>query len=543
MNLAELTDRFLGIYFDAHPTAAVRLGLHEYDGRLPQRSVAAIDALARSMHEIATQLNSVPVPAASTPEWLDYQLLKYASRSICHRFEGMRHWQTNLMSYVGASDVSIYVRRRYAEVDVRARAASSHLRALPSYLEQAQQNLAEGAAAVPLEVGIGVLKSQRRFVAETLAQAFAEASTGVQQELQRSIDSSLPAFDACVAALSESGSKTCGDFAIGDSNFQLMLKFSEAIDTDVDAVLAAGEADLHANAQAFRATGARLCPHGTPAEALRLAETEVQACEVVASARQLMLELKTFTIENDLVTVPEATDCNVEATPSYFRPAFAMLEAPGPYESGASEAFYYVTLPDETWPEDRQRQWLTQFEPASLALVSIHEGWPGHFLHWLHYLQSPTPLACVCDAYSSWEAWAHYCEEMVLEVGYGADDERLRLAQLQEALIRNVRLIAAIKMHRGEMSVDQAYDLFRSAAYLTDTAAREEARRGTYDPGYLNYTLGKMLLKSLRQEYRQRRPSNESLRSFHDAFLSFGAVPVPLARAMMLGEDAVLAKY
>ena len=233
--------------------------------------------------------------------------------------------------------------------------------------------------------------------------------------------------------------------------------------------------------------------------------------------------------------MPSAARCRVEETPPFARWAFAMMDTAGPFEA-SDESFYYVTPPESTWTNEQRKEWLRKFDYATLQDVGIHEVYPGHFVHFLHMKQIPRAVRCVLTSYAFVEGWAHYCEEMMLDAGYGSADPRLRLAQLAEALLRDVRLIAAIEMHTRGMSEDAAARMFVEEAYLDPLPAEREATRGTFDPGYLNYTLGKLMIKKLRDDLRRQEGANFSLRGFHDRLLELGAPPVPLARRHLLAS-------
>jgi uncharacterized protein (DUF885 family) len=200
----------------------------------------------------------------------------------------------------------------------------------------------------------------------------------------------------------------------------------------------------------------------------------------------------------------------------------------------ATEAFYYVTLPEPDWSPEKIEGWLTKFDYATMTGVSIHEAYPGHFVHFMQVPHAPTKLAKTFDTYSHYESWAHYCEEMMLEQGYGNGNLQLRLAQLGEALVRNCRYICAIKMHTQGMGVEEATRFFMDNAYMDEVTATKEARRGTHDPGYINYTLGKLLLRQLRDDYRAFHGANFSLKRFHDEYIGYGSPPIPILRKMML---------
>jgi len=268
-----------------------------------------------------------------------------------------------------------------------------------------------------------------------------------------------------------------------------------------------------------------------------MAHRHPTASELIATVQKAMETLRSFIIERDLVSIPADVRPTIAETPSFLRWAFAMLDAPGAFEKVATDAFYYVTPPEKNWPAAQAEEWLTSFNYDMLDTTSAHEGWPGHHLHWLHYRNSPTDVLKALDAYSSWEGWAHYVEQMMVDEGFRDGDPHLRLAQLAEALLRNVRYVCAIGLHTQGMSVDQATRRFMNDAYMEELPSRKEAERGTFDPGYLLYTLGKLMVLKLREDYEREQGDAFSLKRFHNTFLSFGAPPIPLVRMMMLRNN------
>jgi uncharacterized protein (DUF885 family) len=252
----------------------------------------------------------------------------------------------------------------------------------------------------------------------------------------------------------------------------------------------------------------------------------------------MMLEnLRSFLIERDLVTIPNNVHCLVEETPPYERWAFAMMDTAGPFEQEATESFYYVTLPEPDWPPDEIEAWMTRFDYATMTGTSIHEAYPGHYVHYLRMHQAPTRLSRVFDTYSHSESWAHYAEQMMLEQGFGNGDLSLQMAQLGDALVRNCRYICAIKMHTQGMSIDEATTFFVQNACMDRLTASREAQRGTHEPGYINYTLGKLMLLKLLDDYKAAMGQQFSLKQFHDTYIGYGSPPIPLLRKMMLPDD------
>jgi uncharacterized protein (DUF885 family) len=211
---------------------------------------------------------------------------------------------------------------------------------------------------------------------------------------------------------------------------------------------------------------------------------------------------------------------------------------PGPFESKPTRAYYYLTDADPEWPLEKQQEHLRDFNYPTLWSISIHEVYPGHFLHYQHLrrVQSKARKSILFAPASFVEGWAHYCEEMMLDAGFGRNDRGVKLGQLAEALIRLVRFIVGIRLHTEDLSVEQGVRMFREDAYMEESSARREAERGTFDPTYLVYSVGKLMLLKLRRDYKEMQGKSYSLRTFHDTLLGNGTAPFWLHRQLMLGE-------
>ncbi|NIQ81255.1 MAG: DUF885 family protein, partial [Anaerolineae bacterium] len=416
-----------------------------------------------------------------------------------------------------------------------------HLRAFPEVVQHARANLVDVAAPV-LETAVQMLEGNISFVEEDLAQALSELQTNSPALYAEFADAQAMALSAGRELLAHFDEvlepQASDDFAIGAEAFRKMLRYGEAVDVALDRLLEIGQVDLESNKDAFVETAARIDSGKSPLEVVKQLTQEHPTVErLVPDTREMLEELRQWVIDHDIVSVPSEDRCRVEETPKFMRWAFAMMDSAGPFESGAREAYYYVTPPEPDWPAEKQEEWLTQFDYYGLRDTSIHEAWPGHFLNDLHFRNAPSKVSKIFSAYSFWEAWAHYCEQMMLEQGYRASDDKLRLAQLSGALVRNVRYLCAIQMHTQGMSVDEATDRFMNDAFMEETPARAEAVRGTFDPQYLNYTLGKLMLLMLRQDYEAELGDAFDLKAFHDAFLAWGGPPVPYLRHLILRHD------
>jgi len=309
------------------------------------------------------------------------------------------------------------------------------------------------------------------------------------------------------------------------------------VDLPTGRLLEIGRDDMAANAARLREAAAEVDSRSSVSDIIRrLSADHPSSSELIPAAARVLEELRAFVETRGLVTIPSDVRCRVEETPPFARWAFAMMDTAGPFET-STESFYYVTPPEPGWTPEQTEAWLSKFDYATLRDVGIHEVYPGHYVHFLHMKQVSSALRKVIGSYSFVEGWAHYCEEMLAEE-YGAGDRRLRIAQLSEALLRNVRFIVSIQMHTRGMTVQDATRLFIDEAYMEALPAEKEAIRGTFDPGYLNYTLGKLMVRKLRDDVRAQRGAAFTLRAFHDDLLALGAPPVPLARRRLIGRSA-----
>ena len=539
-SLEAFSKKFLRGIFATYPTRASNLGLHGYDGLVGDYSPSAIARRVSGLKADREELAALVPDAPLAQTWLDYELMRLAIERECFELETLRNWARNPMGYIEACDVSNYLKRNYAPLPVRLKAISAHLSRVPNVLDQARANLELPMPRTFAQVGLEVTRGTVTFLRDDLPVQLASIQEdALMAQFFSAQSQALTALEAFAAWLHDEVLPNANErYAIGADAFQQMLRFGEAVDLPLDKLLVVGEADLAHNKAEFEAVARRISPGKSPVEVMYdMAHRHPSASELITTVQKVMETLRSFIIERDLVSIPTDVRPTIAETPSFLRWAFAMMDAPGAFEKVATDAFYYVTPPEKNWPAAQAEEWLTSFNYDALDTTSVHEGWPGHHLHWLHYRNSPTDVLKALDAYSSWEGWAHYVEQMVVDEGFRDGDPHLRLAQLAEALVRNVRYVCAIGLHTQSMSVDQATRRFMNDAYMEELPSRKEAERGTFDPGYLLYTLGKLMVLKLREDYKREQGNAFSLKHFHDTFLSFGAPPIPLVRRMMLRNN------
>ncbi len=538
--LAALADEYLAAMFAMYPTMAASLGLHDYDGQVPRFQESVRAARVAQLRAFAGRLAAIPPATLGPDDAHDHTLLRLSAEEEIFDLEVLRDAERNPMVYAGALDVSGYVKRNYAPLEQRVRSLTEHLNQVPDVLADARTLLRPQIPRTFVDTALDVYEGIVEFHEGDLLAAVRPVGTGpVWEAFERANRAAIAALRGFVQVMrDELLPRATAEFAIGVDHFRTMLRLGEMVDLPLDELLSIGRGDLERNAARLREVTSRVAP-GVPVQEVirRQSQDHPAAPQLVREAARMLDEIRAFIEEHGLVSIPSDVPARVEETPPFARWAFAMMDTAGPFEA-ASESYYYVTPPEPDWTPEQTEEWLTKFDYATLRDVGIHEVYPGHYVHFLHMKHIPRRVRRVLTSYSFVEGWAHYCEQMMLEAGYRQDDPRVHIAQLTEALLRNVRFIAAIEMHTRGMRVEEAARLFVEHAHMEPLPAEKEAVRGTFDPGFLNYTLGKLMIRKLRDDLRARDGARFSLRSFHDNLLALGAPPVPLARRRLLGEES-----
>ncbi len=538
--LSRFSDEYLAALFDTYPPLASSLGLHDYDGLVPDFREGARNRRIAALRAFKTRLADIPPGALDAEDSHDYTLLSLSVDEELFELETLREFDRNPMAYSGALDVSGYVKRNYAPLERRVEALTGHLRHFPDVLVAAREILQPQIPLPFLETSLEVFMGTIQFLEHDLPAAVRPVGAGaLWSRFERANTDALAALRAFTQYLDKDlRPRATDDFAIGEDRFRTMLRLGEMVDLPLNRLLEIGRDDMARNQRRLRGVAARLAP-GVPIQEVvrRQSRDHPSADRLIPEAAQVLDELREFILARGLVTVPSDVRCRVEETPPFARWAFAMMDTAGPFEV-ATESYYYVTPPEPDWTPEQKEEWLAKFDYGTLRDVGIHEVYPGHYVHFLHIKHVPRRLRQVLTSYSFVEGWAHYCEEMMLEAGYRRDDPQLQIAQLSEALLRNVRFLVSIQMHTRAMSVEEATRLFVDEAFMEPLGARKEAARGTFDPGYLNYTLGKLLILKLRDDLQRIQGGRFTLRAFHDSVLALGAPPVPLARRHLTGQES-----
>jgi uncharacterized protein (DUF885 family) len=417
----------------------------------------------------------------------------------------------------------------------------SKLRQVRKFVQAARDNIKD-PPGILVKVGLESLRGTRRFIDDDLPRAFGDlGDLHLLGDLADAAAEASAAVGAYIEHLEkEVAPRSKGTFRLGRERFQEKLLHDEGIAIDADRLLAIAMRELHATQEEFRRVASRLNGGDPLAAWAKVKHDHPPAGQLVPAAQQQLDELIEFITRQRIISIPEGAPIDVAPTPRFYRWTFASMWTPGPFESRPMRAYYYITDVDPAWPADRQDEHLRDFSYGALWSISIHEVYPGHFLHYQHLRQVESKLrkSILFSSTAVVEGWAHYCEQMMIEEGFRRGDDAVRLGQIAEALIRLCRFVVGIRLHCEDLSVEQGVRFFRDEAFLEEGAARREAERGTFDPSYILYTIGKLMVMKLREDYKAKSGAGYSLRQFHDRFLANGTVPIWLHRALMLGPGA-----
>jgi hypothetical protein len=539
--LPHFVDEYLAWLHETHPTNATFDGVHLHDDLLEDLSRQAIDGQIRALGGFARRLAAIDPTRLTEIERLERPPLDASIRARLFELEQVRTWERNPQFYGDLLSTSLagQVLFQYAPIAERARRVLSKLRQVPRLMQAARDNIKD-PPGIFVKVGLESLRGAQRFIEEDLPRALADVDDlHLLGDLSDAATEAAHAIGACTEYLEQDvAPRAKGTFRLGRTTFEQKLLLEEGIGLDADRLLAIAMRELHATQEEFARAAARL-DGGNPADAwARTKKAHPSAGELVSVAQEQLDELATFITRNDLVTVPEGGQVRVAPTPRFYRWTFASMWTPGPFESRPLTAFYYITDVDRTWPAERQEEHLRDFNYGALWAISIHEVYPGHFLHYQHLRQLSSTLrrSILFSSAAMVEGWAHYAEQMMIEAGFRRNDPAVRLGQLAESLIRLCRLVVGLRLHCEDLSVEQGVRFFRDEAYLEESSARREAERGTFDPSYVLYSLGKLMTLKLRDDCKAASTGRFSLRDFHDTLLGNGTVPLWLHRALMLGE-------
>jgi uncharacterized protein (DUF885 family) len=533
----EQVDRFFDdVYFKFNPTTGTSSGFHQYDTLLEDYSKAGVDTQVRALQSAEKQFSALP-------EDPDRDLILNYIRATLLSLQEVRFWEKNPDSYSSGVTVSIFVimSRTFAPPADRLQSVIARERQIPAVFEAARANL-KNPPRIYTEVAIEQLPGIVSFFQNDVPGAFKQVTDSqLLADFQKSNAAVIDALNSYLAYLKNDVlPRSHGDFRLGADRFRKKLLYEEMVDLPLEKLLEIGMADLRKNQEAFKQTAAKIDPSKTPQQILDEATHDHPAPDhLLQSFRDVLGGLKDYIATKQIITIPSPVLPILEETPPFMRAlTTASMDTPGPYEKVAKEAFLNVTLPEASWTPKEVEEHMESFNRGTIMSTAIHEAYPGHYVQFLWMQTIPSKVRKLLGANSNAEGWAHYCEQMMLDEGYGNGDLKLRLGQLQDALLRDARYIVGIQMHTGHMTYEQGIDFFVKEGYQTRALGERETKRGTSDPTYLYYTLGKLEIMKLREDYKKMRGDAFTLQEFHDRFMREGTPPIKIVRKALLGNDS-----
>jgi uncharacterized protein (DUF885 family) len=541
--LPHFVEEYLAYLHERHPTNATFDGVHTHDDLLEDLSRQAIDTQIHELSGFSRRLAAID-PAILTPiEQIERPALDASVRSRLFELEETRTWERNPQYYADllATSLAGQALFDYAPLQERARRVLSKLHQTPRFIQSARDNIKE-PPGIFVKIGLETMRGTLRFIEDDLPRAFAALDDlHLLGDLADASSDAAGALRSYIRELEEDlGPKSRASFRLGREAFEQKLRLEEGITIGADALLRIALRELKATQDEFKRVAGRIDGDDPVDTWRRLKEEHPEPGRLVEVARAQIDELQSFIQEHALVSIPEGDPVIVAPSPKFYRWTFASMWTPGPFETRPIRAYYYITDVDSGWSRERQEEHMRDLNYGALWAISIHEVFPGHFLHYQHLRQVESTLrkSILFSSASFVEGWAHYCEQMMVEAGFGREDHAVRLGQLAEALIRLCRFVVGIRLHAEDMSVEQGVRFFRDEAFMEEASARREAERGAFDPSYVVYSAGKLMLLKLRDDCRAQLGAKYSLRAFHDALLGNGTLPFWVHRQLMLGEGA-----
>jgi uncharacterized protein (DUF885 family) len=550
-----VAEEYVKTYLAAHPLQGTALGFHEYDGKINDYSRLALDAELSRLRRFDDRLAKFDPAKLSPRQSIDLRILQVAVKRELFEMQDMSVFERNPMVYARAGDVNVYIKRNFAPLEDRVRSLVAIESQIPNILIAARTNLDEKLPKPFVELAIQIARGSADFLKKDLVAAVSgikdEQLRVAFQAANRKASNALSDYATWLER--EKLPKATLDFALGEEKFGRFLAQTELVNLPPQKVLDIGMAQLKAEQEAFAEAAKKIDPNKPAIEVFKQIQSEHPASDkLIPDISKELDKLRKYVVSHRLVGIPSEIRAKVKETPQYLRAtSFASMDTPGPFEKRATEAYYYVTPTEEDWPEKEKQEWLTAFNYYTSDIVSIHEVYPGHYVQDLHLTASPaSKVEKIFGSYAFIEGWAHYCEKMMIDEGFGgpsnsspSEDDvkraaKYRMAQADEALLRLCRLCVSIKVHTQNMSIDEATKFFQDNCYYEQKPARQEAMRATFDPGYLNYTLGKLQILKLRDDYKAQQGDEFSLQKFHNELLNHGMPPFRLLREIMLKDQS-----
>ncbi len=551
-----LTEQYFDqVYFKYQPTAGTVAGFHQYDTQLEDYSAATLEKQRAALHVWEKKIAAIDAAALDAPQAADHDILLNSIRSAILTMEVVRPLEKNPDVYSSGATGAIFVlmERPFAPANTRLRSVVEREKLIPTQLLEARQNL-KNPPKVFTEIALEQIDGLVSFFQTDVPSAFSDATdAGVKAEFAKSnavVIEALKSYGAWMK--NDLLPRSNGDYKLGEDTFRKELALNEMVDVPLDHLLQIAMNDLHKNQAEFARVAKEIDPAKTPQQMLaELASIHPAPDKLLPAFHDTFDSLTNFIRTHHIITIPSEVQPTLEETPPFMRATTqASMDPPGPYETHSTKAYFNVTLPEKDWTPERVSEHMAAFNVGTIISTSVHEAYPGHYVQFLWSPQVTSKVRKLIGANTNIEGWAHYCEQMMLDQGYGqpgfgAKTEReaklVRLGQLQDALLRDARFVVSIRLHTGvggAMSFDVAVNFFVSDGYQSRAIGTMETKRGTSDALYLYYTLGKLEIMKLREDVKAKQGAKFNLQQFHDDFMRQGFAPIKVIRKQMLHDDS-----
>ncbi len=549
---------FQDIYFKFSPTAGTSAGLHQYDSQLEDYSAASMERQVAALQAFEKKLEALDPSSLDAEPRADYQILLNNIRGQLLSLQVVRGWEKNPDQYSSGVTNAIFVimERPYAPLDVRLQAVIARERQIPQALACARQNLKD-PPQIYTQIAIQQIDGDISFFQHDVPTALAAANNPANKDGYAAFVNSNAAVIEALQSYAQWMKtdllpRSHGDFRWGADTFSKALEYNEMVDIPLPRLLQIASADLHKNQAEFARVAREIDPHKTPQQELAELATMHPAPDKLLQAFHDRFDSEIgFIRSHHIITLPSDVQPVLEETPPFMRATTqASMDPPGPFEVNSNKAYFNVTLPEPSWSPQQTAGYMAAFNIGTIVSTSVHEAYPGHYVQFLWQSQFPSTIRKILGANTNIEGWAHYCEQMMLDEGYGqpgtgAADARqaklIRLGQLQDALLRDARFVVSIRMHTGVggwLTVPEAEQFFVQQGYQPQPIAEVETKRGSSDALYLYYTLGKLEIMKLRADVQKKEGAAFNLQTFHDDFMRQGFAPIKIIRQAMLHDDS-----
>ena len=540
-NLSQLVDKFFDFRFKSNPDSATVLGFHQYDALAPDMSKAGIKEQVEQLKLFQKQFDALKAEALSAQSKIDLQLIKSQIKASLLDLEDIRSWEKNPDIYSSHSSSMIYdlMSRDFAPLSDRIKLVIAREKKIGEMLKAGKANLVN-PPKIYTEIAIEQIPGIIDLFQNSVTEKFKSVSDkNLQSEFQASNNNVIAELKDYQTFLKEQLlPKSNGEFALGSDFYSKKLLYEEMEDSSIDDLLARGEAELKRLQSEFLQTAKEIDPNKSVTDVFTaISSDHTTPDKLVSSVQGVLDHLRQYCVDKNIITIPAKDALTVQETPPFMRAlTFASMDQSGPFEQKAKEAYYYVTLPEPGWSAQRVEEHMRAFSKYDLINTSVHEAFPGHFVQGLWTRVAPSKTSKILGCNSNIEGWAHYCEQMMVEEGLDNGDKNLKMTMLHDALLRVCRYIVGIRMHTRGMSIDEGINYFVKEGYQEKANAERETKRGTSDPTYLVYTLGKLQLLALREDYKKMKGSEYSLKDFHDRVMATGTPPVKIIRQVLMGD-------